>query len=293
MMLIRASIYKSQQSFAHLAADYDRILNAWTVPYESIHVPTRFGETHVLACGSEDAPPLVLIHGASVHAGTWGYNVPDWCAHFRIYAPDICGEGGKSAPIRFKRGGIEETEWLTDIFDALKIKRAHLVGISLGGWMALMMARHVPERVNRVVALCPASLLPITLRFIAIGIYTAIFPTRENVRNLVAFLSTPGIALDEGNVNTMHVIMKHLNPSTYHPRIFRDHDLRSIRAPTLLLIGENEVIYNPQRALKRASRLIPNLKTELIPNAGHALNIDQRDIINPRVLAFLTETEVR
>lgn len=286
-MLSRASIYKSQQSFAYLTADYDRILQLWTVPYESIKVPTRFGETHVLACGDENAPPLVLLHGASMHAGTWGYNVPAWCQHFRIYAPDICGEGGKSAPIRFKRGGIEETEWLTDIFDALKIERAHLVGISLGGWMALTMAQHVPERVNRVVALCPASLLPITLRFIAIGIYTGIFPTRENVRNLVTFLSTPGTQPDEGVVATMQVIMKHLNPSSYHPRIFRDRDLRRITAPTLMMIGENDMIYHPRRALNRARRLMPDLQAEIIPNAGHALNIDQREIINPRILDFL------
>jgi pimeloyl-ACP methyl ester carboxylesterase len=287
-MLFPLSIYKSRQSLSYLNADYDRILQAWAAAYESLHVPTRFGKTHVLACGPADAPPLVLLHGASVHAGTWGYNVPAWCRHFRIYAPDICGEGGKSAPLRFKRGGIEETEWLTDLFDALGIERAHLVGISLGGWMALMMARHVPERVNRVVALCPASLLPITLRFIAIGIYTAIFPTPENVQRLVAFLSTPGIQLDEGNVRTMQVIMQHLHPSAYHPRIFRNQDLRQITAPTLLLIGENEVIYNPRRALLRARRLIPNIQAEIIPHAGHALNLDQREIINPRVLEFLT-----
>jgi pimeloyl-ACP methyl ester carboxylesterase len=283
-MVLRTAIYKSQESFAYLAADYDRILNSWSVPYESIHVQTRFGKTHILACGPEDAPPLVLIHGASVHAGTWGSNVPAWCKHFRIYAPDICGEGGKSEPIRFTRGGVEETEWLTDIFDALKIEQADIVGISLGGWMAMMMARHIPHRVRRVVALCPAAILPVTIQFIAMGIYTAILPTRENVRKLVAFLST---RINESEVRTMQTVMKHMNPSTYHPRIFRDNDLKSIHAPTLILIGENEVLYNPRRALNRAKRHMPNLEGEIVPNAGHAINLDRKEFINSRVFEFL------
>lgn len=64
--------------------DYHRILGEWAAPHESLYVDTRFGQTHILASGNPQNPPLVLLHGAVVHAGTWGYNVPAWCSRFRV-----------------------------------------------------------------------------------------------------------------------------------------------------------------------------------------------------------------
>ena len=58
--------------------------------------------------------------------------------------------------------------------------------------------------------------------------------------------------------------------------------------PILLLIGDHEIMYEPQKALTRATQIISNLKAELIPNAGHMLNSDQPDEVNARVLKFLT-----
>ena len=57
--------------------------------------------------------------------------------------------------------------------------------------------------------------------------------------------------------------------------------------PILLLIGDREIMYEPQKALTRATQIISNLKAELIPNAGHMLNSDQPDGVNAYVLKFL------
>ena len=56
---------------------------------------------------------------------------------------------------------------------------------------------------------------------------------------------------------------------------------------TLVLIGKNEVIYDPQKALKRASDQIPNIRTKLIPEAGHLLNVDQPELLNDLLQEFL------
>ena len=58
-------------------------------------------------------------------------------------------------------------------------------------------------------------------------------------------------------------------------------------APTLFLIGDHEIMYEPQKALDCATRLIPNLQVELIPNASHMLNSDQPEGVDARVLKFL------
>ena len=55
---------------------------------------------------------------------------------------------------------------------------------------------------------------------------------------------------------------------------------------TLVLIGKNEVIYDPQKALKRTRNQFPNIRTKLIPEAGHLLNVDQPEILNDLLQEF-------
>jgi pimeloyl-ACP methyl ester carboxylesterase len=65
--------------------------------------------------------------------------------------------------------------------------------------------------------------------------------------------------------------------------------LSSLPNPVLLLVGEKSVIYRPQEVIKRAQRMIPRVQAGLIPNASHALNMEQADVVNQRVTAFLAE----
>jgi pimeloyl-ACP methyl ester carboxylesterase len=58
----------------------------------------------------------------------------------------------------------------------------------------------------------------------------------------------------------------------------------------LRVIGQNKVIYGSIDAtVKRARRLIPNIQTEIIPDAGHLPHIDQFEIVNTRIMKFLAE----
>jgi pimeloyl-ACP methyl ester carboxylesterase len=58
--------------------------------------------------------------------------------------------------------------------------------------------------------------------------------------------------------------------------------------PALLLIGAGEKIYNPQKAIDRAQRLMPDLTAEIIPGVGHTLNMEQPETINALILRFLS-----
>jgi len=70
---------------------------------------------------------------------------------------------------------------------------------------------------------------------------------------------------------------------------FTDAQLRSCRTPTLLLVGEQSVIYDPARVLRRAAALIPAVTGELVSGASHGLNYEQANLVNSRVLAFLED----
>ena len=59
--------------------------------------------------------------------------------------------------------------------------------------------------------------------------------------------------------------------------------------PTLLLIGQQEVIYDPVASIERARRLIPNIEASLIPDASHDLSYFQARIVDERILGFLKD----
>ena len=66
-------------------------------------------------------------------------------------------------------------------------------------------------------------------------------------------------------------------------------ELKSIKVPTLYLVGEHEKIYSAQKAIQRLHKVAPHINTEIIPNAGHDLTIVQAEMVNTKVLEFLKQ----
>src|SRR5690606_15033670 len=89
-------IYTSQAGARAVEETYRRLLAGWPVPAEHLRVPTREGETFVVASGPPDAPPLVLLHGSGSNASMWAPDVAAWSERFRVYAVDVIGEPGRS-----------------------------------------------------------------------------------------------------------------------------------------------------------------------------------------------------
>ena len=151
-------IYKSAAGEAAVMDLYERTLAHWPVPCTTAVLPTRHGDTFVIASGPESAPPVVLLHGASSNALAWIGDVATLSHTLRVYAVDLPGEPGRSSPNRPPWAGPAFSEWMEDVLDGLHIEQAALVGISQGGWTALKFATAQPERVAALVLLrLPAS----------------------------------------------------------------------------------------------------------------------------------------
>jgi pimeloyl-ACP methyl ester carboxylesterase len=71
--------------------------------------------------------------------------------------------------------------------------------------------------------------------------------------------------------------------------VLSDEQLRSIRVPALILIGENERIYSAEKAVSRVRRVAPQIRVEIIPGAGHDLWVSQAEVVTGKILAFLAE----
>ncbi len=72
-----------------------------------------------------------------------------------------------------------------------------------------------------------------------------------------------------------------------YPRVFSDAELRRIHTPTLLLVGDREVIYQPRKVIRRALRVMPHIRAEIVPDAHHVTAMAQPEFVNARILQFL------
>ena len=102
-MSTQPSMFKTSEGQARYFAAYDATLALWPVSVESFDVPTRFGSTHVHTCGPQDAPPLLLLPGQAVSSTMWYPNIGALSHAYRVYAPDIIGDMGKSVRTALNR----------------------------------------------------------------------------------------------------------------------------------------------------------------------------------------------
>ncbi len=294
--MTHASAFKTPEGEATFLAAYEAVMKFWPVPYEESEILGRFGMTHVVVSGPQDAPPLVLLHGFISTLTMWSPNVADFSKEYRVYAIDVMGQPGKSIPDPDEqvRNAADFVVWLSETLDGLNLDRISLVGMSYGGWLALNFAMIAPERVRKLALLSPgASFQPLVKQFFLRGMLMGLFPTRLTVNSFMGWMGfedMPGDTVSRRLLDLFYLGMKHFRLSPEHSRImgvFSDDELRALHVPVLLLIGENEVIYDPTKALARARAFLPNFEGELVTGANHNMCGSHYPIVDARVLNFL------
>lgn len=281
------SIFTSPEGETQYYAAYEAMFSLWPVPHEPVDVKTRHGRTHINVTGPKDGLPLVLLHAAGFSSTAWFANIGPLSRHHRTYAVDIIGGAGRSQVSRRLRSWSDHADWLVDLLDALAIDKAHFVGHSQGGWMALAAAIKYPQRMGKLILLAPAaSFCPFNwVTQMLFRLPKGIF--RPSARQTLKFTTAKGVQLEERFVHMMEMT-RHCQLATMVPTVFSDDELKRNTAPTLLLIGAQERIYNPQTAIKRAQQLTPDVTAEIIPDAGHILIMERPEVVNGRMLDFLT-----
>jgi pimeloyl-ACP methyl ester carboxylesterase len=288
--------FKSKQGEVEYLAAYDAMMAYFPAPYESMDIQGTYGCTHLVVSGPKDAQALVLLHGGRASLTMWSKNMADLGQEYRVYAVDIIGQPGKSIanPKFQKRDDL--IPWFTEILDTLNISKPNLVGQSYGGWFALAFALHRPERVNKIALISPAAcFLPLNFQHMLQGARMFFFPSRAAMRSfklwetyLPNIQNPQNLAFFEAKLEQLYLGFKHYRcQGEANPDIFSDQELRSLKVPTLLLIGEQEVIYNPVASIERACRLIPTLEARLIPEASHDLAYFQACTVDELILNFL------
>ncbi len=125
----------------------------------SAHVQAGRYRLRYLEAGS--GPPLVLLHGLASHAAQdWGRLIAPLGRRFHVYAPDLPGFGESERPAEADYSIPMQVEAVRAFMQAKGIGRAHVAGLSMGGWIAARLAGESPERVGRLVLVDAAGMRP-------------------------------------------------------------------------------------------------------------------------------------
>jgi len=295
-MITTSSPFKSKKGEAEYLAAYDAMMAYWPVPYETMDIPGAYGCTHLVVCGPKDAPALVLLHGGRASLTMWSANIADLSREYRVYAVDIIGQPGKSIANTMFKKREDLIPWFSELLDALHIAKTNLVGQSYGGWFALAFALRKPERVNRIALISPAACFQrLNFQHALRGARMFFFPSRAAMQSfklwetyLPNIQSPENLAFFNLKTEQLYLGFKHYRcQGEANPTIFTDDELRELKPPVLLLIGQQEVIYDPVASVERARKLIPMLDAHLIPEASHDLAYFQATKVDELILDFL------
>jgi pimeloyl-ACP methyl ester carboxylesterase len=292
----KISAFKTAKGQAQYFAAYDAALNLWPVPHESCFATTLYGQTHVISCGVQDASPLVLLHGGYASSTMWFPNISDLARKFHVLAIDTIGEPGRSLPTRQNATKEDLAAWLVGVLDALGISQTGVVGLFRGGWLALNLAIHAPQRLEKIALLSPAASFIMLNRFFSAIVGSVMrIPTRFVAKLALYSWVTRGFVVNDVFAEQFSLGLQHWNwamgnngYSGVMPSVFPDEELRQIKNPILMLIGDQDRL-NPPKVIEQAKRVIPHIETEIIPNAGHMLSIEQPELVDIRLLKFLTK----
>lgn len=253
--------------------------------------------THYVEAG--DGPAVVLLHGSGAGASAatnWWRNVQALSADHRVLAPDFAGfgESGRGGDLPY---GIELwARQVVGFLDALSIERAVLVGNSLGGWVALDIARHLPERLDGLVLMgtggTPQS------HSCTIRRHRTYAPGREAMRELLEdFVYSPAVVTDELVEERYLASVAPGAPEAYtattaaraRDRTERPVDpeaLRDVTIPTLLLHGKDDQVI-PAESSWRLAQALPEADLHILARCGHWTQIEHAGTFNRLVLDFL------
>jgi pimeloyl-ACP methyl ester carboxylesterase len=286
-------MFKDAERKDAIAAAYERF-RAKTAGATSRMVKTRHGDTHVLSAGPPNAPPLIVVHGALASSAHVMGELGPLLSRFRVHAPDVIGQSVKSEDRRIALDGNDYGEWLEDVMDGLGLRRAHVYGVSWGGFVACKLAASVPQRIDRLVLLVPAGFVNGSAweGLTKVAIPLALFRAFPSEARLTKFASGILTTLDDDWVPYLGEAFRSYNLDIRVPPLFTPEALARFDRPALVFGASHDVSFPGRALVARAKVLLPRAETELLENCRHSPPTDDasRARLADRVTRFLTGT---
>ena len=274
-----------------------------------LRVPVGPGASHVERYGHGGAP-IILLHGFGTCTFLWRYVAPELAeAGHTAYALDLFGHGESDRTPDADFGIAAQAEYLDAAMTALRLARATIVGVDLGGDVALRLAVTRPDRVSKLVLINTPAFDELPARDIGVlqrSTARFAFKVTRGVLGAAALLE----AVLEGSVAKpehmpTRLLARYLAPFAGHDGVSHlltlgasirrseidDLDLSEVRAPTLIIRGEQDQWVGRDIA-SRLAAAIPNSTLKKIPGVGRLIPEENSALLTEQLLEFLGEPVV-
>jgi pimeloyl-ACP methyl ester carboxylesterase len=222
-------------------------------------------------------PPLLILHGAS-GAGTWLAFMGALAARFDVIVPEHPGFGDSDTPEWFDT--IHDLAYFyLDLLDQLALERVHLVGMSLGGWVAAELAVRDTRRLSSLTLVGAAGIHVKGVEQIDPFLRTDeqrirdFFHDQAFAGEMVQRLLAPELE-DVAMKNRVATAKLTWQPRGYDPHLHKW--LHRIDVPTLLVWGAYDRLFPPAYAAAY-QQLIPGAKAVIIPDCGHLPQLEKAE----------------
>ena len=268
------AIWKTPAGGEAVRAQYARFLAFWPQPSQQRRLPTSQGETFVVASGKPGAPAVLMLHGSASNSVAWLRDAALLGAHFRVFAVDMIGEPGLSAEARPPLASGVYVRWLDEVMAGLGLETAALVGISLGGWLALEYATNRPERVSALALLCPGGIGRHRNVLLWAAPLRLLGPLGRRI--LMRRIGGPRPTADASPA--VQAFLKFNSDIHAHFKVRRerlprvsDAALARLSMPVLAILGGCDVFIDSAGTRARLAAHVPHADVRYLPEAGHFL----------------------
>lgn len=241
--------------------------------------------------------PLLLIHGLGSSTRDWAFQVPALVSQYEVITADLRGHGRSAKP----RGGYSVTRFASDmaaLLRALDVGPTHVVGLSLGGMVALELALSCPDLVRSLVLInsgpeAPASSLHERLKLVGLYLRRVATVRLRGMRALGEVLAND-LLPEPGQADLRRTLIERWaeNDRRSYLAALRAigswsvrERLSGLRCPTLVVAAEHD--YTPINYKATYCAAIPHGELVVIPGSRHLTPIDRPDLLNTTILRFL------
>lgn len=267
--MIKNKAFKTQEGRDEVLKHYDILLEKLTIPYERLNINTGHGNTFLIAAGDISAPPMVLLHGSSMNSIMWVSDILKYYKKYRVYALDIPGEAGRSDERQLPFTTSDLDDWLYDVYNELSITKAVVIGASLGAWLAAKFAIRYPEKIDKLVLLCPAGIGTQNKNIIFAALFYMIFG-EKGIRKLFKIING-NVDMPEIMLKFQILILKNFNIRKEHIPIFSDDEISRLTMPVFLFVGAKDIMLHSMETADRMKKLVPSTRINILPEGGHSI----------------------
>lgn len=258
----------------------------------------------------EGGPPLLLLHGGLIDAAhcSWGGVIEPLAEQFRVFAPDLLGYGDSDCP-EIAYSTKRHVAVIESFMDAIGIDSASLVGLSVGGSVAIGLALRSPERVDRLVPVASYGLgrelpngrltyvlsrVPALNRLSMAVLRRSRRLTKASLAGIVHDLDT----LPPELVDEVYELVRRPNAGRAY-RSWRRHEvgpdgfrtdyrprLEGIDAPALFVHGSEDEMFPPSWSVVAASRM--DAERWIVSDTGHWVPRERPEAFAERLIEFLS-----